>query len=216
MEELSNKATDLEQGQLMSATVVMSLLANLQEFVRITGSGLEMHQFVRVSPDEMFEKRIKRCLSNVQYVALIFPIHLMGELLREATGLEIEQATSATVAMSLLVYLQEYVRTMGSGLEMHQLVKVSWSCNYNLIGSDKINFLNLVRCPNLPNPSNGRVNQRGNKPGDRASYTCNSGYELQGDSTRICQNNGQWSGDAPTCERESMRKIWLVDCKQML
>ena len=74
------------------------------------------------------------------------------------------------------------------------------------------NFLNLVRCPNLPNPSNGRVNQRGNKPGDRASYTCNSGYELQGDSTRICQNNGEWSGDAPACEREGMRRIQLVDC----
>ena len=69
-----------------------------------------------------------------------------------------------------------------------------------------INFINLVRCPNLPNPSNGRVNQRGNKPGDRASYTCNSGYELQGDSTRICQNSGQWSGDAPTCEREGINE----------
>ena len=74
----------------------------------------------------------------------------------------------------------------------------------------------IVRCPNLPDPFNGRVNQRGNNPGDRASYTCNSGYELQGDSTRTCQNNGQWSGDAPTCEREGMRNAWLVDCKQLL
>ena len=79
MEELTSKAVDLEQGQLTSATVAMSLLAYLQGFVRITGSGLEMHQFVRVSPDDIFEKRIKRYLSNVQYVALTFPIHLMGE-----------------------------------------------------------------------------------------------------------------------------------------
>ena len=80
MEELSNKAVDLEQGQIMSATVAMSLLAYLQEFVRITGSGLEMHQFVRVSPDDiMFAKRIERFLSNIQYVALTFPIPLMGE-----------------------------------------------------------------------------------------------------------------------------------------
>ena len=49
MEELTSKATDLEQGQLMSATVAMSLLVYLQEFVRTMGSGLEMHQFVRVS-----------------------------------------------------------------------------------------------------------------------------------------------------------------------
>ena len=57
-----------------------------------------------------------------------------------------------------------------------------------------------VRCSDLANPSNGQVNQQGNKPGDRASYTCNSGYELVGLSSRICRNNGQWSGDAPTCE----------------
>ena len=67
-----------------------------------------------------------------------------------------------------------------------------------------------VRCSNLPNPSNGRVNQQGNEPGDRATYTCNSGYELIGSSTRICQTNGQWSGDAPTCERESKYAVLKI------
>ena len=62
--------------------------------------------------------------------------------------------------------------------------------------------LYIVRCPNLPNPSNGRVNQRGDRPGDRATYTCNRDYELVGESTRTCQNNGDWSGDAPTCKRQ--------------
>ena len=57
-----------------------------------------------------------------------------------------------------------------------------------------------VVCPTLSDPSNGRVDQRGDRPGDRASYTCSSGYELVGQSSRICQNNGQWSGDAPICE----------------
>ena len=93
---------------------------------------------------------------------------------------------------------------MVSGLEMHQLVKVSYSIITIAISAHESSST-IVRCPDLPDPSNGRVNQRGNKPGDRASYTCNSGYELQGDSTRTCQNNGQWSGDAPTCEREGMR-----------
>ena len=64
------------------------------------------------------------------------------------------------------------------------------------------NYATVV-CPTLPNPQNGRVSQRGNKPGDRASYTCNSGYELVGQSSRICQNNGQWSGDAPICESKN-------------
>ena len=63
MEELVSKATDLEQGQLMSATVAMSLLVNLQDSAKITGSGLEMHQLVKVSLNNEFEKIIK-ILSN--------------------------------------------------------------------------------------------------------------------------------------------------------
>ena len=56
-------------------------------------------------------------------------------------------------------------------------------------------------CPTLSNPSNGRVDQQGNRPGDRATYVCNSGYELVGNTVRTCQNNGQWSGNKPICER---------------
>ena len=129
----------------------------------------------------------------------------MEELTNKATDLELELLTSATVVMSWLVYLQEFVRIMDSGLEMHHLVRVSrpFICNLSVIPKHFV----TVRCPNLPDPSNGRVNQRGNKPGDRATYTCNRGYELQGGFTRICQNNGQWSGEAPTCEREGMNLI---------
>ena len=95
---------------------------------------------------------------------------------------------------------------MDNGLETHQLVKVSY---FNQgIASAHISVLITsnpsVQCPNLPNPLNGRVNQQGNKPGNRATYTCLTGYELDGNSTRICQNNGQWSGEAPTCEPQSM------------
>ena len=39
-----------------------------------------------------------------------------------------ELATPVTVAMNLLVNLQESVRTMDSGLERHQLVKVNLLC----------------------------------------------------------------------------------------
>ena len=44
---------------------------------------------------------------------------------------ETELATPVTVAMNLLVNLQEPVRTMGSGLERHQLVKVNLLYNYS-------------------------------------------------------------------------------------
>ena len=49
----------------------------------------------------------------------------MGELTSRATDLATELATPATAATSLLAYLQESVKAMESGLEMHQLVKVS-------------------------------------------------------------------------------------------
>ena len=36
--------------------------------------------------------------------------------------------------------------------------------------------------------------------GSNASYTCETGYMLNGDMTRMCQDNGDWSGSAPTCD----------------
>ena len=128
----------------------------------------------------------------------------MEELTSEVTDLELGQRTPATVAMSLLARLLEPVRTMDNGLEVHQLVKVSFSFFYLpqqqwlVVITCKTPY--LVLCPTLSNPPNGRVSQRGNTPGARALYTCNSDYELVGLSSRTCQNNGQWSGDAPTCE----------------
>ena len=62
----------------------------------------------------------------------------MGKLTSVVADLELELLTSATVAMRLLDYLQEFVRIMGSGLEMHQFVRVSSILNYYLICDDKI------------------------------------------------------------------------------
>ena len=59
MEELASKATDLEQGQLTSATAAMSSLVYLQESVKIMGSGLERHQLVKVSLYIAMEIKLK-------------------------------------------------------------------------------------------------------------------------------------------------------------
>ena len=132
----------------------------------------------------------------------------MEELISKATGQELERFILVIVAMSLLVSPQEPARTMGSGLEMLLLVKVRqydtlalWS---DTVITKKLILTIIVQCSTLSDPSNGRVSQQGNNPGDRASYTCNSGYELVGQSTRTCQNNGQWSGDAPTCQSKAI------------
>ncbi len=38
--------------------------------------------------------------------------------------------------------------------------------------------------------------------GTVATYTCNTGYTLNGDTTRVCVSGGNWNGSAPTCEGE--------------
>ena len=32
--------------------------------------------------------------------------------------------------------------------------------------------------------------------------SCNTGYNLTGNATRICQSNGYWNGSAPNCSRK--------------
>ncbi len=40
-----------------------------------------------------------------------------------------------------------------------------------------------------------------NRPVDTvATYTCGTGYTLNGTSTRTCETDGMWSGSTPTCE----------------
>ena len=63
----------------------------------------------------------------------------------------------------------------------------------------------LVRCPVL-SLANGQVSYQYNMVedgspdvGSVASFTCNSGYSLHGDSSRTCQTSGSWSQQTPTC-----------------
>ena len=39
-------------------------------------------------------------------------------------------------------------------------------------------------------------------------YKCDEGYSLIGPSTRICQSNGEWSGEEPFCERKHAVVLW--------
>ena len=58
-----------------------------------------------------------------------------------------------------------------------------------------------MNCGTLTNPANGRVSHTaGTTFGRTATYSCNTGYSLVGDSTRMCQTTGVWSRSAPTCQ----------------
>ena len=58
-------------------------------------------------------------------------------------------------------------------------------------------LISTVDCGSLTDPANGSVNHT--SFGQTATYTCNTGYNLVGDSTRTCEGTGEWSGSAPTC-----------------
>ena len=56
-------------------------------------------------------------------------------------------------------------------------------------------------CGALTNPPNGRVTYiDGTGFGQTAAYSCNTGYNLVGSSTRTCQLVG-WFESEPTCQR---------------
>ncbi len=54
-------------------------------------------------------------------------------------------------------------------------------------------------CHSLGHPSNGRVSVPSRIEGNRATYSCDSGYALRGSSSRSCRSDGTWSGGEPIC-----------------
>ena len=55
-------------------------------------------------------------------------------------------------------------------------------------------------CGTLPNITNGAVELSGGTTFPSvAVYSCDGGYELQGDPVRMCNESGVWNGREPTC-----------------
>ena len=56
-------------------------------------------------------------------------------------------------------------------------------------------------CPSLGELMNGRiVTTEVLSTGVEAIYECNKGYDIIGNVTRICLEDGTWSGAAPVCK----------------
>ena len=69
-----------------------------------------------------------------------------------------------------------------------------------------------IMCPELPAIENGMVSWSGLSPGGVATYTCDDGFILVGDPTRICRDDGTWSGEEPTCERKLLSPLHVYCC----
>ena len=58
-----------------------------------------------------------------------------------------------------------------------------------------------MNCGTLNNPANGQVSYAGRTTfGQTVTYSCDTGYNLVGDSNRTCQATGVWSGSEPICQ----------------
>ena len=84
---------------------------------------------------------------------------------------------------------------MDFGLELNQLADVIYF-SYIIF----ITYITAGGCGSLTPPANGDVIVSGTDVGDTATYSCNGGYKLIGDSSRTCRPNGRWSGQEPTCQ----------------
>jgi len=66
-------------------------------------------------------------------------------------------------------------------------------------GTDAIDcVLSNGYCSVLTSPTNGLVSSVSGQLGEIATYSCNSGFQLQGSSTAVCQLGGAWT-PLPTC-----------------
>ena len=91
----------------------------------------------------------------------------------------------------------------------YQLAKVFFHERFRLYGvtssrcrnlHDVFLILTVVDCGNLTDIANGQVDHTaGTTFKQTATYSCNTGYNLVGDSIRTCQAIGNWSGSASTC-----------------
>jgi len=68
-----------------------------------------------------------------------------------------------------------------------------------------------VDCGVLTSPANGSVTTpSGTTYGQTATYACNPMHRLVGDTMRMCQANGQWSGSAPACNPCVVQTVTLT------
>ena len=75
-------------------------------------------------------------------------------------------------------------------------------CSSETPGIDtSLSFLVLVTgCRNPGTPTNGTKTGNVCRIGKNVTFSCDSGYTLDGASNITCENSGNWSDPTPTCQ----------------
>ena len=69
----------------------------------------------------------------------------------------------------------------------------------------------VVECKPLSKPNNGHLSVNGLSTGSVANITCDEGFDLRGSSSRTCQLNKEWSGNATICQGKAIRAVSIID-----
>ena len=107
---------------------------------------------------------------------------------------------------------------MGPGVGKPLLVKVIISSQtYMTFVSDNVithgyifTWFTAIDCGTLPPPDNGDIDlSEGSLLGAMATYSCDPSFTLVGNSSRQCQEDETWSGEAPTCEGNHINNLHI-------
>lgn len=88
--------------------------------------------------------------------------------------------------------------------EGYQIVGASTrKCQVDGEWSGKVPLCSAITCPVLYSPFGGSIDIDNQNIGGIAVYSCNDGYVMEGENTRICQSEGIWSGNSPQCNKNT-------------
>lgn len=78
--------------------------------------------------------------------------------------------------------------------------------------SPVLSSLAQFSCPPLVAPAHGRKFGSKYLVGHEVHFTCSQGYRLMGPGTRVCQDNGTWSGVSAVCKggSKSVKLICII------
>ncbi|KAM9735093.1 sushi domain-containing protein 2-like [Menidia menidia] len=84
---------------------------------------------------------------------------------------------------------------VGRSPRMGNATRMSFQSHISLVEDLKP----VISCGWLPPPINGKKQGTTYLEGARVQFSCDGGYTLKGSAERVCQRNGQWSGDDTSC-----------------
>ena len=112
-----------------------------------------------------------------------------------------------------------YLAQEGSGVYYANTMLVVFSLLFDCVSqpdfalhSSVSLILTVVNCGTLTDPANGQVSHTAETTlGQTATYSCDTGYNLVGNTNRICQATGVWSGREPICQGMLLLEYYVLE-----